>query len=186
MVPLLNDKKQNEYLNTIMNKKVSIRISDKTLKEAQWINYYSSPTRKLKRSNHYEGNKSKNKTLRFIGKKFNITSLRENLLAKLNTTHLISSRKTQLTIARIKLPSISINVNAKEKKVRFDVSEFMETKTIGIGCYAEVKLAHWKTHNKPCVLKIVNKKVAVKHRQVNKLLREHQLMSNIKHPFIIQ
>ena len=65
------------------------------------------------------------------------------------------------------------------------ISDFVLMDVIGIGCFAKVQLAKWvSSDNKACVLKIINKNVALRFRQVHNLIREHKLLSYTKNPFL--
>eukprot|EP01022_Parablepharisma_sp_SALTPOND_P033880 TRINITY_DN89884_c0_g1_i1.p2 TRINITY_DN89884_c0_g1~~TRINITY_DN89884_c0_g1_i1.p2 ORF type:complete len:216 (-),score=3.73 TRINITY_DN89884_c0_g1_i1:803-1450(-) len=76
-------------------------------------------------------------------------------------------------------------VNAGNNKPK--LSDFTLISTIGVGCYAKVKLAKWVIHdNQPCALKIVNKKLAVQLKQVRNLLRERKLLCCLNNPFIVK
>ena len=58
---------------------------------------------------------------------------------------------------------------------------------IGIGCFAKVKLAKWTARDgKPCALKIVNKKLAIKLKQANNLVWERRLLSCITNPYFVK
>eukprot|EP00826_Nyctotherus_ovalis_P032699 TRINITY_DN2633_c0_g2_i4.p1 TRINITY_DN2633_c0_g2~~TRINITY_DN2633_c0_g2_i4.p1 ORF type:complete len:215 (+),score=54.48 TRINITY_DN2633_c0_g2_i4:137-781(+) len=194
------DPSRREILPALSGKKSQCPVAEKTAVTAggkgcaggQWNKYCTSPTRQSKnlRQNYYifsENVKSKDKSLRMMKQRPNLSSLRENLFAKFNATYLSTKKPPPATR---KLPLLSVEKVVKKPKnavsLENDLSEFVLVETIGIGCYAEVKLARWKSLDKPCAIKMVNKKVAVRFRQVHKLLREHQLLSKIKHPFVVQ
>jgi len=71
-------------------------------------------------------------------------------------------------------------------KKAMDIKDFEIINIIGVGCYSEVKLAKWiAKDNKPCVLKVINKQIALQMKQARNLLREQQLTQSLKHSFII-
>ncbi len=77
------------------------------------------------------------------------------------------------------------------KKVTPKLSDFELIKTIGVGCYAKVKLAKWTTAeggNRPCAIKIVSRKLATTLKQGTNLIREKRLLLSVLSccPFIVK
>jgi len=67
------------------------------------------------------------------------------------------------------------------------LEDFTLIKTIGVGCYAKVKLAKWISYsNKPCAIKVVNKKLALKLKQGLNLIREQKLLCLLNYPYIVK
>ncbi len=67
---------------------------------------------------------------------------------------------------------------------KLELAEFSQLATVGVGCFAKVRLARWKDH--PCVLKVVDKGLAARLRQGPNLLWERKLLSCVDCPFVVK
>jgi protein kinase X len=68
-----------------------------------------------------------------------------------------------------------------------NIDDFEILNTIGIGTFGRVKLVKLKGNDKmlPFAMKILKKKLIIKYKQVDHVKYEKQILSSIKHPFIV-
>jgi len=58
---------------------------------------------------------------------------------------------------------------------------------LGIGLFGKVKLAKWITeNNKPCAIKVVSKKNALRLGKASHLTNEKEVLLSLDHPFIVK
>ncbi|KAK3243331.1 hypothetical protein CYMTET_47001 [Cymbomonas tetramitiformis] len=83
--------------------------------------------------------------------------------------------------------------NDRESAVNFavaeefrDLSDFEQLETIGSGTFARVKLVRHKKTNAFYALKILKKNEAIRLKQVEHVLCEKQILSQVDHPYIVK
>ena len=75
---------------------------------------------------------------------------------------------------------------SKKKKMRIKVKDFEKLKTVGLGSYGRVRLCKQKKTGEIFVMKILKKNEIIKQKQVDHVYSEFNILSTLKHPFIVQ
>jgi len=57
---------------------------------------------------------------------------------------------------------------------------------LGTGSFGRVRLARWKKNDKFCAVKMLKKAEILRLKQVDHVISENTILSNIKHPFLIK
>lgn len=72
-----------------------------------------------------------------------------------------------------------------QKAKKMKLSDYEIHHTLGTGSFGRVKLARNKITNKWVALKILKKAEIIRLKQVDHVINENTLLSNIDHPFIV-
>ena len=75
---------------------------------------------------------------------------------------------------------------SKKKKMKIKVKDFEKLKTVGLGSYGRVRLCKQKKTGEIFVMKILKKNEIIKQKQVDHVYSEFNILSTLKHPFIVQ
>ena len=75
---------------------------------------------------------------------------------------------------------------SKKKKMKIKVKDFEKLKTVGLGSYGRVRLCRQKKTGEIFVMKILKKNEIIKQKQVDHVYSEFNILSTLKHPFIVQ
>ena len=75
---------------------------------------------------------------------------------------------------------------SKKKKMKIKVKDFEKLKTVGLGSYGRVRLCRQKKTGEIFVMKILKKDEIIKQKQVDHVYSEFNILSTLKHPFIVQ
>ena len=71
---------------------------------------------------------------------------------------------------------------SKKNKMKIKVKDFEKLKTVGLGSYGRVRLCRQKKTGEIFVMKIL----IIKQKQVDHVYSEFNILSTLKHPFIVQ
>jgi len=72
-----------------------------------------------------------------------------------------------------------------QKSKKLKLSDYEVHHTLGTGSFGRVKLARSKTNNKWIALKILKKAEIIRLKQVDHVINENTILSNIAHPFVV-
>lgn len=72
-----------------------------------------------------------------------------------------------------------------QKAKKMKLSDYEIHHTLGTGSFGRVKLSRNKITNKWVALKILKKAEIIRLKQVDHVINENTLLSNIDHPFIV-
>ena len=75
---------------------------------------------------------------------------------------------------------------SKKKKMKIKVKDYDKLKTVGLGSYGRVRLCKQKKTGNVYVMKILKKNDIIKQKQVDHVYSEFNILSGLKHPFIVQ
>ena len=75
---------------------------------------------------------------------------------------------------------------SKKKKMKIKVKDFEKLKTVGLGSYGRVRLCKHKKTGEIYVMKTLKKNEIIKQKQVDHVYSEFNILSSLKHPFIVQ
>jgi len=75
---------------------------------------------------------------------------------------------------------------SKKKKMKIKVKDFEKLKTVGLGSYGRVRLCKHKKTGEIYVMKLLKKNEIIKQKQVDHVYSEFNILSSLKHPFIVQ
>ena len=75
---------------------------------------------------------------------------------------------------------------SKKKKMKIKVKDFEKLKTVGLGSYGRVRLCKQMKTGEIFVMKILKKNEIIKQKQVDHVYSEFNILSTLKHPFIVQ
>ena len=75
---------------------------------------------------------------------------------------------------------------SRKKKMKIKVKDFEKLKTVGLGSYGRVRLCKQKKTGEIFVMKILKKNEIIKQKQVDHVYSEFNILSTLKHPFIVQ
>ena len=75
---------------------------------------------------------------------------------------------------------------SKKKKMKIKVKDYEKLKTVGLGSYGRVRLCKNKKTGEIFVMKILKKNEIIKQKQVDHVYSEFNILSSLKHPFIVQ
>ena len=75
---------------------------------------------------------------------------------------------------------------SKKKKMKIKVKDYEKLKTVGLGSYGRVRLCKQKKTGNVYVMKILKKNDIIKQKQVDHVYSEFNILSGLKHPFIVQ
>ena len=75
---------------------------------------------------------------------------------------------------------------SRKKKMKIKVKDFEKLKTVGLGSYGRVRLCRQKKTGEIFVMKILKKNEIIKQKQVDHVYSEFNILSTLKHPFIVQ
>ena len=75
---------------------------------------------------------------------------------------------------------------SKKKKMKVKIKEYEKLKTVGLGSYGRVRLCKHKKTGSIYVMKILKKNEIIKQKQVDHVYSEFNILSMLKHPFIVQ
>lgn len=73
-----------------------------------------------------------------------------------------------------------------QKAKKMKLSDYEIHHTLGTGSFGRVKLARNKVTNKWVALKILKKAEIIRLKQVDHVINENTLLSNVDHPFIVR
>jgi protein kinase A len=65
------------------------------------------------------------------------------------------------------------------------LSEYEIMQTLGTGSFGRVRLSKQKNCNKYFALKVLKKAEIIRLKQVDHVINENTIMSNISHPFVV-
>lgn len=74
----------------------------------------------------------------------------------------------------------------KNPAKKLNLDDFDQLQTIGTGSFGRVKLAYWKEKQRFVALKILKKAEILKLKQVDHIMSEISILSEIDHPFLIK
>ena len=75
---------------------------------------------------------------------------------------------------------------SRKKKMRIKVKDYEKLKTVGLGSYGRVRLCKNKKTGNIFVMKILKKNDIIKQKQVDHVYSEFNILTMLKHPFIVQ
>ena len=75
---------------------------------------------------------------------------------------------------------------ARKKKMKIKLKDFDKLTTVGVGSYGRVRLCKQKKTGNVYVMKILKKNEIIKQKQVDHVYSEFNILSMLKHPFIVQ
>ena len=75
---------------------------------------------------------------------------------------------------------------SKKKKMKVKIKDYDKLKTVGLGSYGRVRLCKNKKTGAIYVMKILKKNEIIKQKQVDHVYSEFNILSMLKHPFIVQ
>ena len=75
---------------------------------------------------------------------------------------------------------------SRKKKMKIKVKDYDKLKTVGLGSYGRVRLCKQKKTGNVYVMKILKKNDIIKQKQVDHVYSEFNILSMLKHPFIVQ
>ena len=75
---------------------------------------------------------------------------------------------------------------SKKKKMKVKIKDYEQLKTVGLGSYGRVRLCKNKKTGEIFVMKILKKNDIIKQKQVDHIYSEFNILSMLKHPFIVQ
>ena len=75
---------------------------------------------------------------------------------------------------------------SKKKKMKIKLKDYDKLKTVGLGSYGRVRLCKQKKTGNVYVMKILKKNDIIKQKQVDHVYSEFNILSGLKHPFIVQ
>ena len=75
---------------------------------------------------------------------------------------------------------------SKKKKMKVKIKDYDKLKTVGLGSYGRVRLCKHKKTGSIYVMKILKKNEIIKQKQVDHVYSEFNILSMLKHPFIVQ
>ena len=75
---------------------------------------------------------------------------------------------------------------SKKKKMKVKIKDYDKLKTVGLGSYGRVRLCKNKKTGGIFVMKILKKNEIIKQKQVDHVYSEFNILSMLKHPFIVQ
>ena len=75
---------------------------------------------------------------------------------------------------------------SRKKKMKIKVKDYDKLKTVGLGSYGRVRLCKQKKTGNVYVMKILKKNEIIKQKQVDHVYSEFNILSSLKHPFIVQ
>ena len=75
---------------------------------------------------------------------------------------------------------------SKKKKMKVKIKDYEQLKTVGLGSYGRVRLCKNKKTGEISVMKILKKNDIIKQKQVDHIYSEFNILSMLKHPFIVQ
>ena len=70
--------------------------------------------------------------------------------------------------------------------MKIKVKDFEKLKTVGLGSYGRVRLCKHKKTGEIYVMKLLKKNEIIKQKQVDHVYSEFNILSSLKHPFIVQ
>ena len=75
---------------------------------------------------------------------------------------------------------------SRKKKMKVKIKDYEKLKTVGLGSYGRVRLCKHKKTGEIFVMKILKKSDIIKQKQVDHVYSEFNILSMLKHPFIVQ
>lgn len=72
-----------------------------------------------------------------------------------------------------------------QKAVKMKLADYEIHHTLGTGSFGRVKLARSKASNSWCALKILKKSEIIRLKQVDHVINENTILSNLNFPFIV-
>ena len=75
---------------------------------------------------------------------------------------------------------------SRKKKMKVKIKHYEKLKTVGLGSYGRVRLCKHKKTGEIFVMKILKKSDIIKQKQVDHVYSEFNILSMLKHPFIVQ
>ena len=78
------------------------------------------------------------------------------------------------------------NVNLSINKEKIDINSFNIIKLIGKGSFGRVYLIELKSNKKKYAMKVIEKNLILKQNIMKYIITEKNVLSKIKHPFIVQ
>ena len=75
---------------------------------------------------------------------------------------------------------------SRKKKMKVKIKDYEKLKTVGLGSYGRVRLCKQKKTGEIFVMKILKKSDIIKQKQVDHVYSEFNILSMLKHPFIVQ
>ena len=75
---------------------------------------------------------------------------------------------------------------SRKKKMKVKIKDYEKLKTVGLGSYGRVRLCKHKKTGEIFVMKILKKNDIIKQKQVDHVYSEFNILSMLKHPFIVQ
>ena len=75
---------------------------------------------------------------------------------------------------------------SRKKKMKVKIKDYEKLKTVGLGSYGRVRLCKHKKTGEIFVMKILKKSDIIKQKQVDHAYSEFNILSMLKHPFIVQ
>lgn len=86
------------------------------------------------------------------------------------------------TVKRLGKPLPPVNIHF-DRSLR--LKDLQKERILGVGTFGKVWLVSHRTKKKPYALKMLAKREIIGHHQVEGVIREKNIMSSIKHPFVV-